>query len=89
IMAIAVALPILLYLRKRDWIHTRLFLLAVLSFAAAWGFRMLDSAEGMPSPGTHWLWHLFGAIATLLVIELVYKLKPETHGVQLRRSVRS
>ena len=89
VMAIAVALPILLYLRKRDWVHTRLFVLAVLSFAGAWVFRMLDSAEGMPSPGTHWLWHLFGAVATLLVIELVYKLKPEQNGVQLHRSVSS
>jgi predicted membrane channel-forming protein YqfA (hemolysin III family) len=77
LMGMAVATPILLYLRKRRWQHSRWFLLALCSFALAVTFRALDLfVEPYVSFGSHWLWHLFGATAVFCCIELVVRLQP-------------
>jgi hypothetical protein len=56
---------------------------ALVSFAIAWFCRLVDRTplDGLPM-GTHWLWHLFGAICTACLIEYVWRIdRPVTSPV--------
>ncbi len=47
-----------------------------ISFTIAWFFRLVDQLMGLFLPmGSHWLWHIFGAVATHCVIEYFYRLE--------------
>jgi hemolysin III len=80
VMALMVVGPMLGYLYRRSFVYLDRFLLAVGAFALAWVCRLIDGfSYTIPEIGTHWLWHLFGALATYFVIDLVYRLKPQAH----------
>jgi len=78
-----VVTPIVLYLRKRNWANVGWLLASVGCLLAALFFRYADLAFEPPlvPVGTHFLWHIFGAASTYLIIELVIRLKPESHPV--------
>ena len=63
-MAVYVLLPLFLLMRKYNYHGLRWVLIALFSFAIAITFRILDSALWMPFC-SHFLWHLFGASASL------------------------
>ena len=50
----------------------------LVSFGIAWVCRLIDRDIGSTLPmGSHWLWHTFGAITTMLVIQYFYKVEGE------------
>lgn len=60
---------------ERHFRYDSLFLFAVLT-ACALGFRSLDQWAGQYFPrGSHFLWHLCGAIATSVVAELLWHME--------------
>ena len=63
-MAIYVLLPLYLLMRKLNYLGLRWVLIAVFSFVVAISFRIVDDALWMPFC-SHFLWHLFGASASL------------------------
>jgi hypothetical protein len=72
LMALTVLGPLMLFMRKkyfRDW---HLVVLAFGSFAFALFFRIVDN-EAWISSGTHFLWHLFGAIACHQMFLYIYR----------------
>jgi hemolysin III len=73
--AVAVLLPIFLYLYKTSWKYLPLVLAALLSFAAAVTFRTLDKKFEIDWlwMGTHWLWHTLGGIAVFWLMLYIYK----------------
>lgn len=74
LMAFILLLPLLLLLRKTRFVHGRYILLAFISFALAIGFRIADPLAWV-SMGTHFLWHVFGALACHFVLGYLYCLK--------------
>lgn len=73
-MALLVVLPVLWYLAQTRFRNGKFFLVALLSFGLALLFRIADP-YGWLSTGTHFLWHLFGALATGCMLELVYRVR--------------
>jgi hypothetical protein len=52
---------------------------AVISFAIAWFFRLVDREIATTLPmGSHWLWHCFGAASTALIVEYFYLVEGES-----------
>lgn len=77
-LAVVVLLPVGLVLISTRFRYAGWVVAAVVSFAIAWFFRLVDSEIGPVLPmGSHWLWHLFGAIATALMIEYFYLVEGE------------
>lgn len=78
-LGVIVVTPLFIYLYQRNWKYWQLMAAALISFALAIFFRAMDK-EGLLSFGTHWLWHVFGAVATALVFELVYRWRPQRNA---------
>ncbi len=58
-------------LRHAGWVAA-----GAISFVIAWFFRLVDQQIGLYLPmGSHWLWHIFGAVATHCVVEYFYRLE--------------
>jgi hemolysin III len=74
-----ILVPLVLSLQRQQWRHLIWVLMALVSFIVALLFRLADSA--LPATqwisvfwmGTHFLWHTFGALATVLLIIYWYK----------------
>jgi hemolysin III len=71
LMAATVLGPILLYLRKQKFRHGHLVVGAFSAFLFALLFRIVDYDKWL-SIGTHFLWHLFGALTCHLLFLYVY-----------------
>lgn len=71
LQALMVLLPVLLFLRQRAWAYARYVVGAVLAFAVALTSRILDPQGFLPM-GTHFLWHVFGAVSGSLMIGFIY-----------------
>ncbi len=65
-MVLMVLLPLVLLLVKMKGHNWRFIVAALISFGVALFFRVADGWALLPA-GTHFLWHVFGAIATALV----------------------
>jgi hypothetical protein len=79
VLAAIVVTPIFLLLLRTAFRHGGWVLCGLLSFTIGWFFRLLDWHMGLYLPmGSHWLWHIFGAIATWCVIEYVYRLQMDS-----------
>lgn len=76
-LAAVLLTPLLLVLIRTRFRHGRLVLAALISFALAWFLRLIDNLPGGPSMGTHWLWHTFGAITTVAMLEYFRRLEIE------------
>jgi len=75
LVALAIAVPLGIYtLREAPALRGRLAII-ILLYAVGLALRALDArAAGYLSTGTHWLWHVFGACATTLLIGLIERL---------------
>ncbi|RIL05945.1 MAG: hypothetical protein DCC75_11280 [Proteobacteria bacterium] len=80
-LAVAILLPAVLAIRARSWQNLRWLLGSVIAFSAAITFRILDRhaadgplAELFPM-GTHFLWHLFGALSVYCMMRVVYEME--------------
>jgi hypothetical protein len=77
-LALVVLTPMALVLWRTRFRHVGWVVSAVISFVIAWFFRLLDRDLGpYLTMGSHWLWHLFGAITTYLIIEYFYLVEGE------------
>lgn len=77
-LAVIVLTPIALVLWRSRFRHGGWVVVGLISFALAWGFRLVDqySAEYL-AMGSHWLWHTFGAISTAAMVQYFYKVEGE------------
>lgn len=73
-MAVSLLLPLFLYMRANHFREAKWVLMALFSFILAIGFRMGDLFEWLPM-GTHFLWHIFGAIATHSMFWYLYEVR--------------
>lgn len=71
ILGIAVVLPMLIYLARRDWRHGEKVLGGLILFAVAMIFRHFDLRVPLPM-GSHFLWHLFGGAAVFMLMRFVF-----------------
>lgn len=79
-LAVLVLTPIGLVLIRTRFRHGGWVVAGVLSFAIAWFFRLVDRDPEMVAHlpmGSHWLWHTFGALTTVLIIEYFYLVEGE------------
>ncbi|MGA8853534.1 MAG: hypothetical protein WB492_05080 [Christiangramia sp.] len=70
---IGLLLPIITYFYTTKLHHWGLVLLAFLSFGLAISFRILDNFVDLLPLGTHWLWHIFGALSVFFLMNYIYK----------------
>lgn len=82
-LAVVVLIPIALVLVRTRLRHGGWVVASVISFVIAWFFRLVDQeiAPALPM-GSHWLWHTFGAITTVLIIEYFYLVEGERTRIQ-------
>ncbi|MEL6591520.1 MAG: hypothetical protein AAFQ68_15630, partial [Bacteroidota bacterium] len=71
LMAVTVLLPSILLLIKQRWQNVQWVLFALISFALALWFRIVDHEAWLPM-GTHFLWHSFGALANFGMFMYAY-----------------
>jgi hemolysin III len=71
-MAITVLAPLLFFMRKKHFENWHLVAMATGCFALALFFRVVDREAWIPS-GTHFLWHIFGAIACHQMFLFIYR----------------
>ncbi len=65
VLVISILSPILIDEFRKNWSHLNLILKPFFLILIALGFRILDSSSFVQenfSIGTHWLWHIFGAL---------------------------
>lgn len=85
ILALFLLVPVVLILRRTAFAHGPRVVGAVLSFAAALFFRLIDvrliDTQAPLAMGTHWLWHALGALACALMFSYLYRLRRDyPHG---------
>lgn len=73
VMVLMVVLPLTLLLIRMRGHNLLLVILSLFSFSVALFFRIADSWDLLNS-GTHFLWHVFGCIATSLIFIFIYRL---------------
>lgn len=77
-LAVVILTPISVVLVRTKFRYGRWVLAAIGCFALAWLCRLVDRTALSPlSMGTHWLWHIFGAITTQILIAYFVKLEEE------------
>jgi hypothetical protein len=72
IQGTSVLIPLLLYMKQINFRFWRYIAVAFICFSLALTFRMVDHWGLLPI-GTHFLWHVFSAIATHFLILFAYK----------------
>jgi hypothetical protein len=78
-LATVILFPMALALIRTRFRHGKWVVAGLIAFVIAWFFRLWDENPGPYLPmGSHWLWHLFGAISTALIIEFYYRVEGET-----------
>lgn len=78
-LAFIILTPLTVMLLRTGFRHGGWVVTGLLSFTIGWFFRLLDWELGWYLPmGSHWLWHVFGAIATWSLIEYFYRLQVES-----------
>ena len=89
-LAAVVLLPTAAVLVATRFRHAGWVVAALIAFAIAWFFRLLDARVGVYLPmGSHWLWHTFGAACTALVIEFYYRVEGGPRPTRLSRRLRT
>jgi hypothetical protein len=79
-LALVLLIPLAVVLVRTRYRHGNLVLAALVSFAIAWFLRLADGLPGSLPMGTHWLWHTFGALTTLSLLEYFHRIEVETIG---------
>lgn len=72
-LALIIILPAIFVSKKAEWLGISYILSAIIFFAGAITFRILDSAKILPM-GTHFLWHIFGGVSVFCLIKFLFKL---------------
>jgi hypothetical protein len=72
--AVFLLTPIILVLHATDWKYVTWVIGALFSFAIALYFRLIDMSAPLPM-GTHWLWHIFGALACAALLAYLYRIR--------------
>ena len=73
-LALVIVTPLVVLLVRTKFRYWALVAAAVMIFALAWLCRLVDGPGRTDLPmGTHWLWHLFGAITTQLLTVYLYR----------------
>lgn len=76
LLASVIVVPLVGVLWQRGWAHVHLPALALPAFAAALAFRAYDAELAWLLPmGSHFLWHLFAALATAAAVAYFYRLR--------------
>lgn len=73
-------IPLAVVLVRTRFRHGGLVAAALASFGIAWFMRLADNtgmAGDLPM-GTHWLWHVFGALTTVAIMEYFHRIEVET-----------
>jgi hypothetical protein len=70
-LALGILLPATLFSFKNSGRHSLLLVSALLSFILAISFRLSDRLMLLPM-GTHFLWHIFGGVASLCMMYFIY-----------------
>lgn len=77
-IAIVILTPTALVLVRTRFRHVGWVVAGVVAFTIAWFFRLVDLRIGHLLPmGSHWLWHIFGALATAFLIEYFHLVEAE------------
>lgn len=77
-LAAIVLAPIVLVLWRTRFRHGGWVVAGLVSFGIGWCCRLADQYSGDYLPmGSHWLWHTFGAISTVAVVQFFYKVEGE------------
>jgi hypothetical protein len=77
-LAAVILIPLFLVQLKTRFRQYGLVLAALACFAIAWFMRLADNSFYGDLPmGTHWLWHIFGALTTFALMEYFYRLESE------------
>jgi hypothetical protein len=71
LMALIVLLPVAGYLSRTNWLHGKWVGLALIAFMIALTFRIADKWQ-LFDFGTHFLWHIFGAVASFCMFNFIY-----------------
>lgn len=76
--AVLMLIPIVVLLIRTRFRHAAYIAAGVVSFGIAWFFRLIDGTpfDSLPM-GTHWLWHLFGALCTNFLIVYFVRMEGE------------
>jgi len=78
-LALIIVVPAILSLACRHWRQWPFLAIAAASFGVAVVFRQADrwiASLGF-APGSHFLWHLFGGVATFFVMRYIYGVEEE------------
>ncbi len=77
-LALLLLCPLLVVLVRTGFRHANWVWGALCSFSIAWFCRLVDNQPLGDLPmGTHWLWHIFGAVTTFAIMEYFYNLETE------------
>jgi hemolysin III len=71
--------PIISFLFKTKFRHAGWFFAGIAAFTVAAVFRATD-LDGLLPMGTHFLWHVFGAVMAHLLLVFVYRVECDTAG---------
>jgi predicted membrane-bound mannosyltransferase len=78
-LAALILTPLVFLLARTRFRHGLWVLAALGSFGVALFFRYADTwRPPLLAVGTHWLWHLFGAVTTALLLEYLYRVSGPT-----------
>lgn len=80
VLASIVLFPVLAFLVKSRYRHGRWVGFALLAFVLALTFRVTDG-WGWVSFGTHFLWHVFGAVAAYCMFNYIYLINEDKQAV--------
>lgn len=71
LLAVSILLPLVYYLKTNNFRNSKWVIYALVSFVLALLFRLLDAYEFIPF-GTHFLWHIGGAMASHSMLQFMY-----------------
>ncbi len=87
-LAVLILFPLLYTLKRTHFQYGQWILFSFVCFILAWIFRILDVLDSPVLPmGTHWLWHIFGALCTSGLGSYFYRL--EVSPLFLRENLRN
>lgn len=72
-IALPIIIPIFIYMKISSFIYWYFFIFSLISFILALFFRSIDLKVNLKY-GTHWLWHIFGAIAVFFILNYIFYL---------------
>lgn len=73
-IGLMILIPLVGVLMKTKFRYGWFVIAALLFFALALTFRVMDFNEQLLYMGTHWLWHIFGALTAFVLTHYFYRL---------------